>query len=71
MCKGYESNSKSFKPRCTCKCKPKELSIPRNITDIIDLTPLHEFEDIEYRDDITNAYEYLERVMRYNNPINY
>jgi len=67
MCKGYKENNS----RCTCKCKTEELKIPRKITDIIDLTPLHEFEDIEYRDDITNAYEYLERVMRYNNPINY
>ena len=63
MCAGYKRNSS----RCSCSEYIKEVSIPKNIRDVIDLEPLQENrEDTPYRDNITDAYEYIKRVKRYN-----
>ena len=52
--------------RCTCVVDVEEVSIPKDIRDVIDLEPLVENLDISYRDDITDAYEYVRRIKRYN-----
>ena len=62
MCAGYKKNNS----RCTCSEYIKEVSIPKDIRDVIDLEPLVENLDISYRDDITDAYEYVRRIKRYN-----
>ena len=63
MCAVYKKNNS----RCTCSEYIKEVSIPKHIRDVIDLEPLQEFrEDAPYRDNITDAYEYIQRIMRYN-----
>ena len=66
MCAGYIKNN----CRCTCAKKKqvnvKETMLPRDIRDVIDLEPLKEFRDTPYRDDVTDAYEYIQRISRYN-----
>ena len=70
MCAGYKNNNQATKTRCTCTNSLPEINIPRDIKNVIDFTPIHEFMSEDYEDDITDAYEYIERIMRYNNPIN-
>ena len=62
MCAGYNKDNS----RCSCVVDVEEVSIPKDIRDVIDLEPLVENLDISYRDDITDAYEYVRRIKRYN-----
>ena len=52
MCAGYNKDNS----RCTCVVDVEEVSIPKDIRDVIDLEPLVENLDISYRDDIKDAY---------------
>ena len=40
--------------------------IPKDIEEVLDLEPLPENEHESYEDELTRAYEYLLRTMRYN-----
>lgn len=40
--------------------------IPKDIEEVLDLEPLPENEHENYEDELTRAYEYLLRTMRYN-----
>jgi len=62
MCTGYKKDNS----RCTCDIYVEEVSIPKDIRDVIDLEPLVENLDDSYRDDITDAYEYVKSIKRYN-----
>jgi len=40
--------------------------IPKDIEEVLELEPLPENEHENYEDELTRAYEYLLRTMRYN-----
>tara|TARA_R100000501_G_C2594832_1_gene93704 strand:- start:356 stop:550 length:195 start_codon:yes stop_codon:yes gene_type:complete len=62
MCTEYKKDNS----RCTCDICVEEVNIPKDIRDIIDLESLVENLDDSYRDDITDAYEYVKSIKRYN-----
>ena len=67
MCKGYTKRfGTKGKSRCTCNCTTKVTSLPRDIKNIIDVTPLKENMLAPYEDKYTKAFNYVKDLKKYN-----